>query len=151
MSRSREAFRCFQQRNDPPCLFHPPSHPHLPTHPPTHPPSPTRYCALHAPPPSRCSLDLNSRFSIVGPNGIGKSTLLGLISGELEPTRGHVHRNPKVRRRRGRRGQRGGRHMCDGRGTGGRVCGEQGAGAPYLPICCLDPACYFSAPFSSSS
>lgn len=26
----------------------------------------------------------------------GKSTLLGLISGELEPTKGHVYRNPKV-------------------------------------------------------
>jgi ATPase subunit of ABC transporter with duplicated ATPase domains len=32
----------------------------------------------------------------VGPNGIGKSTLLGLISGELAPTRGHVYRNPKA-------------------------------------------------------
>ncbi|KAL4442757.1 hypothetical protein ABPG77_006751 [Micractinium sp. CCAP 211/92] len=42
-------------------------------------------------------LDLTSRFAIVGPNGIGKSTLLGLISGELQPTRGHVYRNPKVR------------------------------------------------------
>ncbi|KAL4853778.1 ABC transporter F family member 3 [Chlorella vulgaris] len=42
-------------------------------------------------------LDLTSRFAIVGPNGIGKSTLLGLISGELEPTKGHVFRNPKVR------------------------------------------------------
>ncbi|PSC74057.1 ABC transporter F family member 3 [Micractinium conductrix] len=42
-------------------------------------------------------LDLSSRFAIVGPNGIGKSTLLSLISGELEPTRGHVYRNPKVR------------------------------------------------------
>ena len=28
--------------------------------------------------------------------GIGKSTLLGLISGQLEPTRGTVTRNPKV-------------------------------------------------------
>jgi energy-coupling factor transporter ATP-binding protein EcfA2 len=37
----------------------------------------------------------------VGPNGIGKSTLLGLISGELEPTRGHVQRNSKVRGRAG--------------------------------------------------
>jgi hypothetical protein len=33
----------------------------------------------------------------VGPNGIGKSTLLGLIGGTLEPTRGHIYRNPKVR------------------------------------------------------
>ena len=29
--------------------------------------------------------------------GIGKSTLLGLISGQLEPTRGTITRNPKVR------------------------------------------------------
>jgi ATP-binding cassette subfamily F protein 3 len=42
-------------------------------------------------------LDLSSRFAIVGPNGIGKSTLLGLIGGELQPTKGHVYRNPKVR------------------------------------------------------
>lgn len=42
-------------------------------------------------------LDTESRLSIVGPNGIGKSTLLGLISGTLEPTKGRVYRNPKVR------------------------------------------------------
>lgn len=29
--------------------------------------------------------------------GIGKSTLLGLISGQLEPTKGTITRNPKVR------------------------------------------------------
>lgn len=40
--------------------------------------------------------DLESRASIVGPNGIGKSTLLGLISGTLEPVSGHVTRNPKA-------------------------------------------------------
>jgi ABC-type polysaccharide/polyol phosphate transport system ATPase subunit len=28
--------------------------------------------------------------------GIGKSTLLGLISGTLEPVKGHITRNPKV-------------------------------------------------------
>lgn len=50
----------------------------------------------HSPLHSIPSLDLQSRFAIVGPNGIGKSTLLGLISGELQPTRGHVYRNPKV-------------------------------------------------------
>ena len=42
-------------------------------------------------------LDTSSRLAIVGPNGIGKSTLLGLISGTLEPTKGHVYNNPKVR------------------------------------------------------
>ena len=41
-------------------------------------------------------LDLESRFAIVGPNGIGKSTLLGLISGHLEATTGQITRNPKV-------------------------------------------------------
>ena len=35
---------------------------------------------------------------MVGPNGIGKSTLLKLISGELEPTEGTVRRSAKVRR-----------------------------------------------------
>lgn len=29
--------------------------------------------------------------------GIGKSTLLKLISGELEPTEGHISRSPQVR------------------------------------------------------
>jgi putative ribosome biogenesis GTPase RsgA len=40
--------------------------------------------------------DLESRAAIVGPNGIGKSTLLQLISGALEPVVGHITRNPKV-------------------------------------------------------
>ncbi|KAF8071383.1 ABCF3 [Scenedesmus sp. PABB004] len=42
-------------------------------------------------------LDLESRAAIVGPNGIGKSTLLGLIAGTLQPLRGHITRNPAVR------------------------------------------------------
>ena len=42
-------------------------------------------------------IGLESRFAIVGPNGIGKSTMLGLISGTLQPTRGYVFRNPKLR------------------------------------------------------
>lgn len=41
-------------------------------------------------------IGLESRFAIVGPNGIGKSTMLGLISGTLEPTKGFIHRNSKV-------------------------------------------------------
>jgi ATP-binding cassette subfamily F protein 3 len=36
-------------------------------------------------------------LTVVGPNGIGKSTLLKLISGELEPSSGTVFRSPKVR------------------------------------------------------
>jgi ATPase subunit of ABC transporter with duplicated ATPase domains len=35
-------------------------------------------------------------LTVVGPNGIGKSTLLKLISGELEPSSGTVFRSPKV-------------------------------------------------------
>ena len=54
-----------------------------------------KHCAS-SPCPHRPRLDLESRFAIVGPNGIGKSTLLGLISGTLQPTAGHVYRNPKV-------------------------------------------------------
>lgn len=42
-------------------------------------------------------IDQDSRLAIVGPNGIGKSTLLNLISGVLQPTLGHVTRNPRAR------------------------------------------------------
>ncbi|KXZ48205.1 hypothetical protein GPECTOR_29g111 [Gonium pectorale] len=41
-------------------------------------------------------LDLESRFAIVGPNGIGKSTLLNLISGKLQPTQGSITRNTRI-------------------------------------------------------
>ena len=42
-------------------------------------------------------IDLTSRIALVGGNGIGKSTLLKLISGKLEPLKGHVYVNPKLR------------------------------------------------------
>ncbi|KAM0942093.1 putative ABC transporter, AAA+ ATPase domain, P-loop containing nucleoside triphosphate hydrolase [Dioscorea sansibarensis] len=42
-------------------------------------------------------IDLDSRIAMVGPNGIGKSTILKLISGELQPTSGTVFRSAKVR------------------------------------------------------
>ncbi|BBN17941.1 ATP-binding cassette, subfamily F, member 3 [Marchantia polymorpha subsp. ruderalis] len=42
-------------------------------------------------------IDLDSRLAMVGPNGIGKSTLLKLISGELEPISGSIFRSAKVR------------------------------------------------------
>lgn len=37
------------------------------------------------------------RISIVGPNGVGKSTLLKLLMGDLEPTSGEVKRNRHLR------------------------------------------------------
>eukprot|EP00898_Chlorokybus_atmophyticus_P008045 jgi/Chlat1/8241/Chrsp77S07670 len=42
-------------------------------------------------------IDLDSRLAMVGANGVGKSTLLKLIAGELEPTSGTVFRSNKVR------------------------------------------------------
>ncbi|XP_017972690.1 PREDICTED: ABC transporter F family member 3 isoform X3 [Theobroma cacao] len=42
-------------------------------------------------------IDLDSRIAMVGPNGIGKSTILKLIAGELQPSSGTVFRSAKVR------------------------------------------------------
>jgi len=42
-------------------------------------------------------LDMNSRVSLVGPNGVGKSTLLKVILGELEASAGHVSTNGRLR------------------------------------------------------
>ncbi|KAL5551552.1 hypothetical protein UlMin_001728 [Ulmus minor] len=42
-------------------------------------------------------IDLDSRVAMVGPNGIGKSTILKLIAGELQPSSGTVFRSAKVR------------------------------------------------------
>ncbi len=40
------------------------------------------------------SVGPGSRLGIVGPNGIGKSTLLAILAGELQPERGVVERSP---------------------------------------------------------
>ena len=42
-------------------------------------------------------LDRRERLGVVGPNGGGKSTLLDIISGRLEPVAGSVERGPTVR------------------------------------------------------
>ncbi|KAH9577957.1 ABC transporter-like [Trypanosoma melophagium] len=44
-----------------------------------------------------CALWTDSRITLCGPNGIGKSTLLKLMTGELEPTGGMITMNRKVR------------------------------------------------------
>lgn len=43
------------------------------------------------------SVDLDSRVALVGPNGVGKSTLLKLMVGDLEPTEGTIRKNPHLR------------------------------------------------------
>ncbi|GAA5973719.1 hypothetical protein JCM11641_005097 [Rhodosporidiobolus odoratus] len=42
-------------------------------------------------------IDMDSRIAIVGQNGTGKSTLLNLITGALQPIRGSVNRHPAVK------------------------------------------------------
>ncbi|GAB9470630.1 Atp-binding cassette sub-family f member 1 [Globisporangium polare] len=42
-------------------------------------------------------IDTSSRVCIVGPNGVGKSTLLKMITGEVRVIEGEVRRNPRVR------------------------------------------------------
>ena len=39
-----------------------------------------------------------SRLAVVGPNGIGKSTLLAVLAGELDPDAGSVRRTPPTAR-----------------------------------------------------
>ncbi|CAF1341869.1 unnamed protein product, partial [Didymodactylos carnosus] len=41
-------------------------------------------------------LDMKSRIAIVGPNGVGKSTLIKLLMGVLEPTKGEIRRNHRL-------------------------------------------------------
>lgn len=42
------------------------------------------------------SLEKGDMLGIIGTNGAGKSTLLKVISGIMEPTRGHVHREGSI-------------------------------------------------------
>jgi len=42
-------------------------------------------------------IDMGSRVAVVGPNGGGKSTLMNLLSGDLEPVSGWGKRDPKLR------------------------------------------------------
>jgi ATP-binding cassette subfamily F protein 2 len=43
------------------------------------------------------SVDMDTRVAIVGPNGVGKSTLLKLLVGELQPTRGTISKHSHLR------------------------------------------------------
>ncbi|KAI9292113.1 hypothetical protein K502DRAFT_325962 [Neoconidiobolus thromboides FSU 785] len=43
------------------------------------------------------AVDMDSRIAIVGPNGVGKSTLLKLMTGELQATDGRVTRHTKLK------------------------------------------------------
>lgn len=41
-------------------------------------------------------IDLNSRVAIVGPNGVGKSTFLKLLTSDLQPQTGEVCKNHRL-------------------------------------------------------
>ncbi|KAF5301490.1 hypothetical protein FQR65_LT08793 [Abscondita terminalis] len=41
-------------------------------------------------------IDLNSRVAIVGPNGVGKSTFLNLLTGDIQPLQGEVRKNHRL-------------------------------------------------------
>ncbi|KAK7203596.1 ATP-binding cassette protein [Myxozyma melibiosi] len=42
-------------------------------------------------------VDMDSRIALVGPNGVGKSTLLKIMTGELSPTNGRVSRHTHLK------------------------------------------------------
>ncbi|KAJ6648623.1 ATP-binding cassette sub-family F member 1 [Pseudolycoriella hygida] len=54
-------------------------------------------------------IDLTSRIAIVGPNGVGKSTFLKLLMGELEPNQGDHRKNHRLHI--GRFDQHSGEHL----------------------------------------
>lgn len=41
-------------------------------------------------------IDLSSRIAIVGPNGVGKSTFLKLLTGDLQPIKGESIKNHRL-------------------------------------------------------
>jgi ATPase subunit of ABC transporter with duplicated ATPase domains len=43
------------------------------------------------------NIDMESRIAVVGPNGVGKSTFMSLMLGELEPSTGEIIRNRHLR------------------------------------------------------
>ncbi|XP_017772292.1 PREDICTED: ATP-binding cassette sub-family F member 1 [Nicrophorus vespilloides] len=54
-------------------------------------------------------IDLNSRIAIVGPNGVGKSTFLKMLTGDIQPQEGEVKKNYRLRI--GRFDQHSGEHL----------------------------------------
>ncbi|XP_030596815.1 ATP-binding cassette sub-family F member 1 isoform X2 [Archocentrus centrarchus] len=42
-------------------------------------------------------IDMDSRICIVGPNGVGKSTLLLLLTGKINPTKGEMRKNHRLK------------------------------------------------------
>ncbi|XP_018327498.1 ATP-binding cassette sub-family F member 1 [Agrilus planipennis] len=54
-------------------------------------------------------IDLNSRVAIVGPNGVGKSTFLKILVGDITPPQGEVRKNHRLRV--GRFDQHSGEHL----------------------------------------
>ena len=42
-------------------------------------------------------VDMESRIGIVGANGSGKTTMLKVLTEQIEPTKGMVHRHPRLR------------------------------------------------------
>ncbi|XP_050433535.1 ATP-binding cassette sub-family F member 1 isoform X2 [Adelges cooleyi] len=54
-------------------------------------------------------VDLSSRVAIVGPNGVGKSTFLKLLTGDLQPTEGEMKMNHRMKL--GKYDQHSGEHL----------------------------------------
>ena len=54
-------------------------------------------------------IDMDSRIAIVGPNGVGKSTFLKLLMGDLEATKGEARKNARLKI--GRFDQHSGEHL----------------------------------------